>query len=115
MISDHYSMVVYHVTPEENVFLINKNGIDPRYSRGKMKASWYVSRRNIEWAIIHTSVGHHEPIENLVVCAVHVMGNDMYKFNRPGFYYTYKAHQIESASPAMFFLHSIGLGEVENE
>lgn len=115
MLKDFHSMVVYHVTPEDNVYLITQNGIDPKYARGKMKASWFVSKHNIEWAIIHTSVGHHEPIESLVVCAVQVMGKDMYRFNRPGFYYTFNIHQIESASPALFFLHSIGMGEIENE
>ena len=115
MISEQCSMVVYHITVEDFVYSINVRGIDPLYSRGKMKASWYVSKHNIQWAIIHTSVGHHEPVESLVVCAVHVMGKDMFKFNRPGFYYTFKAHVIESATPALFFLHSIGMGEIEND
>lgn len=109
------SLVVYHVTPDWNVQSINETGIDPSHSRGKMKASWYVSKQHIEWAIIHTSVGHSTLIDELVVCATLVQGEDMYRFNRPGFYYTFKVHQIESATPALFFLHSIGMGEIEND
>jgi len=109
------SMVVYHVTPSENVQSILDTEIDPSYHKGKMVACWFISKQRIEWAIIHCSVGHSVPIDELAVCAVLVDSKDLYKFNRPGFYYSFKGHKIESATPAMFFLHSMGMGEIENE
>jgi len=115
VINSAFSLVLFHVTPAENVQSILECGIDPKYATGKMKAAWFVSKQRIEWALIHTSAHHHVQIDELAVCAVMVYGRDMYKFNRPGFYYTYITHKIETATPAMFFLHSIGMGEIEND
>jgi len=115
MLHDVHSLVLYHVTPAENVLSILETTIDPKYAKGKMPVIWMVSRHRIEWALIHTSVHHDTAIDSLAVCAVHVFGKDVYRFNRAGFYYSYMAHKVESATPAMFFLHSIGMGEVENE
>ena len=115
MLKDIHSLILYHVTPSENVQSILQNGIDPAYATGKMKASWYVSRHRIEWAIIHAANLHHCTPDEMHVCAVHVLGSTMYRFNRAGFYYTYTIQQIESATPVMFFLHECGLGEIENE
>lgn len=102
------SMVVYHVTPCENVSNILATSLDPTYAKGRMKAVWFVSRGNIEWAIIHCSVAHHCMPDDLSVCACLVDGSQLHKFFKPGFYYTFDNVEIESATPAMFFLHNFG-------
>jgi len=107
------SLIVYHVTPEENIASIWMKGICPSYARGKMGASWYISKHRIEWALIHTSVAHHVGIDELAVCAVHVDAVDLYKFFKPGYYYSFTTLQIESATPAMFFLHNYGMDDDE--
>lgn len=108
------SLVIYHITPEENIPSILMQGICPSYATGKMQASWYVSKAHIEWAMIHTSVAHHTMIDELAVCAVLANAHGLYKFFKPGFYYTYETYQPESITPAMFFLHNMGEGEVDN-
>lgn len=115
MLKNIPSLVVYHVTPAENVMNIHDKGLLPSLAKGKMQAVWFVSRQHIQWAIIHCSNNHSTLPEDLAVCAVLVDGKDLYRFNRPGFYYSRHIHKIESATPAMFFLHQCGLGEIENE
>ena len=61
------SMLLYHVTLEENVRSIMIEGIRPDLARGKAQASWYVSKAGILWAIAHTSLRHNVPVSELVV------------------------------------------------
>jgi len=107
------TIVVYHLTPDENVWSINQHGIDPNKARGKMKASWYVSKHNIEWAAIHTSIQHHVTPDCLSVCACLVDTSVLYKFFKPGFYYCYDIVKPESCTPLMFLLHNFGSKDYE--
>lgn len=100
--------IVYHVTPDENVFSINVSGIDPAKARGKMRASWFVSKNNIEWAAIHASVQHGVTPDNLSICACLIDATALYKFFKPGFYYCYQVVTPESITPLMFLLHNMG-------
>ena len=111
MLTNIGSLVVFHVTPMENIASIHMQGISPSYAKGKMLASWYVSKYRIEWAMIHTSLSHHVHMDELAVCAVLADSADLYKFIRPGYFYSYRTMKIESATPAMFFLHDIGEGD----
>jgi hypothetical protein len=61
------SVVLYHVTPEYNVESIMRDGVRPELARGKMSASWYVTKHGIVWALAHTSLRHDIPVSNLVV------------------------------------------------
>ncbi len=96
--------VLYHVTRAEVAHLIEQEGIDPAKSRGKMQASWYVRKNEIQWSICHVSSQHHTSVDELVICAVLVDWKDMRRMNRPGFYYTYEVYRPESISPAIFFI-----------
>lgn len=102
------SLVLYHVTIAEHVRPITLEGIRPDCAVGKMKASWYVSLRNIEWAGIHVLQQKIAQPDDLFVCATLVEANDMYKFFRPGFYYTFTTYHPESITPFMFFIHNEG-------
>lgn len=109
------SLVVFHVTPMEYIHSIKLNGIDPRYSRGVMKVSWYCAKRHIEWAVIHCSVQHHVYPDEMMVLAVLAQGKDLVTFFQPGRYHTDVILYPESYTPAMFFLHEVGKGDNENE
>lgn len=61
------SAILYHVTPEYNLDNIMREGVRPDLARGKMSASWYVSKHGIVWAIAHTSLRHDLPVSNLIV------------------------------------------------
>lgn len=111
MLKNIPSLVLFHVTPMENVHLIQQGGIDPRKSKGKMPVSWYVAKRHIEWAVVHCSVAHHVYPDELAVISILAKGSDMTTFFVPGRYYTYVTYQAESVTPAMFFLHSMGEGD----
>lgn len=99
------SLVVYHVTPEENVLSILRDGLLPEKATSKWKVVWLVSRMNISWAMIHCSNAHRVFIDEMAVCAVHVTSEQLYHFNRPGRYYSSQVLNVESATPAMFFYH----------
>jgi len=101
-----FSLVVYHITIAENVRGIHELGILPSMAKGKMGASWYVSLRNVEWAAIHVMNDKLVTPHDLYVCATMTNAEDMYKFFRPGFYYTYTVYHPESITPFMFFLHN---------
>ncbi len=96
--------VLYHVTPAENARSIEASGIDPKYSRGKMRAVWLVNKGNILWSVAHVSSQHHAPVDELVICACLIDWSDMKRMNRVGFYYTYEIVIVESISPAIFFI-----------
>lgn len=105
------SIVVFHVTPQENVARIQYAGIDPRFSKGKMMVSWYVSKRYIEWAVIHCSVQHHVYPDEMAVISVLADGKDLVSFFTPGRYYSNVIQKAETVTPAMFFLHTLGQGD----
>jgi len=98
------SAILYHVTPAENTFAILKAGVDPAFSVGKLKAAWYVSRHNIEWALLHCSARHIVPVNDLAVCATLVQWDDMKRTNRKGVFYTFVVYTPENVSPAAFFV-----------
>jgi len=58
-------MKLYHVSPSENNSSIFEGGIDPAYSKGKLKASWFVNDDMLMWAIAHVS-GRHSVNANLI-------------------------------------------------
>ena len=107
------TIVVYHLTPEENVWSINVSGINPGKALGKMRASWFVSKNHIEWAAIHASVRHHVTPDGLSVCACLIETSLLYKFFKPGFYYCYNTVQPESITPLMFVLHNMGTSDYQ--
>jgi hypothetical protein len=105
--------VLYHVTPAENTRSILEGGISPDYHTGRLAASWYVRKQDINWSIIHVSNSHYESVANLAVCAVLVDWEKMKRTNRPGFYYTFETYTPESVTPAILFVDRdfMGLGE----
>lgn len=97
------SGVLFHVTPSSNVYSIEQNGIDPSYSQGARKVSWYATKRNIQRLAGHVSAVHHEAVDCLTVCAVHVDWSDMKGTAWDGIFYTYVTHKPESYTPAEHF------------
>lgn len=102
--------VLFHVTPDYNIESILHRGIDPDRSTGKMKVSWYVSAKRIEWAIIHTCEKKLVYPQQLLVCSVLADKSDITKFFLNGYYFTYTRYQVETVTPAMFFIHNMKEG-----
>jgi len=113
MLSFSGSRVLFHVTPAVNTLSILCDGLDPRFSTGKMHAVWLVSKSRIEWSAIHVSLSKHTLPEDLSVCAVPVQGYQVHKFFKVGFYYSFDTLQVESITPLMFVLHSGNVSDYE--
>lgn len=58
---------LFHVSPAKNHVSIAKFGVEPLYSRGKRKTSWWVDQRKLAWALAHVSIGHQLPVNELEV------------------------------------------------
>ena len=96
--------VLYHVTIESNVSGITNEGVRPDLAQRNHKASWWVSKQRLEWAMLHTSARHGTPIEKLFVCAALIYWEDMKRTNLMGIYYTYELIHPESIQPAIAVL-----------
>jgi hypothetical protein len=104
MAVDRSTTVLFHVTPAYNVPLIALGMIDPSFSRGKLRASWYVSKKRICWAIAHTAARHSVLVEDLMIAAVVVTRSEMKRSHIKGMYYTYSRYKPETFTPAIDFL-----------
>jgi len=98
------SVMAYHVTPTFNVRLIEQNGINPEYSTGKLKASWYVAKHGILWAIAHCSARHGIPTGELSVATVMLPRNAIKRSAFPKMFYVYDMYRIATFSPATHFI-----------
>lgn len=97
-------ITVFHVSPDYNTGSILENGVQPSRSRGKEKASWYVVRERIEWALVHVSDRWKVPVSCIAVFEVHAPVETL---ARTGHYGVYKARQSLKAlraSPAHHFI-----------
>ncbi len=106
------SIMLYHITSEENVNAIMMQGVRPDLSRGKMSAAWYVNKRGIVWAIAHVSLRHDLSVANLVVMTSMLPRKVVRKSGIAHMFYTKSCFIPEAWSPAEFLL---GLPEGENE
>jgi hypothetical protein len=44
---------LYHVSPKRNRISVHALGVNPAFSRGKRKATWWVTEDKLAWAIDH--------------------------------------------------------------
>lgn len=64
-------MIIYHVTPTNNLSSILERGISPEFSKGRFPACWYVSTEQTKlWAIAHVSARHHVDANSISVFEV---------------------------------------------
>jgi len=103
--------ILYHVTPSYNSEAIEVSGILPAFARRAHKASWYVKRSRIQWAILHVSNIHCVAVSDISVCAVLVEWKNMKRSGKEGMYYTYVIYRVESVCPASQFIEA----ELEEE
>lgn len=57
----------YHWTHRDNVPSILTNGLDPNYSRGKLKSNWFCDFDKVAWALKHVSDNHGWSADELVL------------------------------------------------
>lgn len=63
-------MPLYHVTLASNLESIASTGVDPEFSQGARKLSWWVTRDKLAWAIAHCSLRHDCKVNDLVVVSI---------------------------------------------
>lgn len=99
--------VLYHVTIGSNIDSIWANGIDPNYSKGKFDASWYVTKENLLWSILHVADRHDCELDDIYICAVVIDWRSMRRTNKPGRYFTTQCFKVETVTPARWFVEEI--------
>jgi len=100
------SIILYHVTPMVNQHSIDQEGISPHFARNKMNACWFVSRKQIQWGILHTSLRHNLPVSELMICACMIPARYIKKMGILNMYYTRVTVKPESYTPAEFFIET---------
>lgn len=63
-------MDLFHVTPEHNLYSIERYGIDPSYAVGKLKSVWLIAEPSIAWGLAHVSFRKHVSVDKLAVLRV---------------------------------------------
>lgn len=104
MITPHETIVLYHVTPKENLASILERGILPQMSRGKEKVSWYVDRARLNWSCAHVSARHSVAVDSLIVLFVEVTPGMMQKTGWEGVYRTRYTLKPDSGVSATYYL-----------
>jgi hypothetical protein len=74
--------VFHHATTRAAWPLIQHQGLDPQYSRGKEAVVWLHSPGMSHWAVAHTIDRHHVRVEDVVVLAVRVPRSWLTRFRR---------------------------------
>lgn len=76
------TLTLWHISPAMNAESILHKGIDPEYSTGKFRRSWYVRWWGIAWALAHISMKKRIPIWQLACFRVKVSRESVTHFNR---------------------------------
>ncbi len=83
---------VFHITLKENLSSILDNGFNPDLSKGHLKASWFVDRYRIKWAIRHTLEKHpHLTPNDLVIIRAELKRGErkhLKRFHQKGLFYS---------------------------
>lgn len=106
------SVVLYHVSPADNMLGIMTVGVDPDKSKGRMTASWYVNKRGIVWALAHTSLRHNVSVSELVVFTVMLPRTAVKRTAIPHMFYVKELYKPEYCSPGELF---VGDWSAQNE
>lgn len=106
-------MWLYHVTPQDNVDRIRREGVDPSMSRGKRRWSWYVEGERLTWAIAHVCLKHNTTPSKLVVFYVNVPATVRLKTAWQGVYVAHKRCQVFEFRPAAEFLDDVDERDVK--
>jgi hypothetical protein len=79
---------LYHVTPKKNRMSIYTLGINPSFSRGSAKRSWWCSYGRLQWAIAHVAAQHGVREDQIIVFVHPFHHKQIKKFSVTGVYYT---------------------------
>lgn len=93
---------LFHVTTYERASkILDSLGINPDFSEGKRRTAWYVTRKQVPWAIVHVIHRHSVELDKVVVLAVKAEYIECQKTSRQGVYCTkeiYYPHTMDSAA-----------------
>ena len=78
----------YHICPTVTAMKIIESGhIDPKFSQGRSKVCWYVSQRQIAWAIAHVCQRRQCEVTDLAIFTVRPDYDTMKRSNKRGIFY----------------------------
>lgn len=80
--------IMYHVTLNKNDMSITRQGINPEFAQGKRKASYWVTRDALHWAIAHVANRHNARVSDLRVYYAAMPEIDLLGTPWQGVYYT---------------------------
>jgi hypothetical protein len=93
--------VLYHCTSAENYLkIVATGGINPKYSKGKIKRCYYCDKEEIPWAISHSMWRHDWKVEQVMVLRIKAKAHDFCRAGRWPFWATqivYSPFAVESA------------------
>lgn len=61
-----------HATPKQNLLSIQRTGIDPDRSRGKMKVSWLHAASQSQWKVPHVANRHGIGVHDILLIKVRI-------------------------------------------
>ena len=65
-------MQLYHTTLKANLDSIRQHGLNPEFSKGKIKGIWLCTASKRLWSILHVQKRHNAPLDDIAVIAVKV-------------------------------------------
>jgi len=77
---------IFHVTPTVCIPSIDRFGVDPLFSNGATKVSYWVEKRCLMWAIAHVSAQKSISVDQLSVCAGRYWAGALKKTKNAGVY-----------------------------
>lgn len=98
---------LYHVSIALNQESIETYGVDPDFSKGKLRVSWYVNWKRLQWALLHVSARHCVPVNHLIVCTCYVPIGNTKCTRLHGVYFVYKSQPITHIRTANEFIERL--------
>lgn len=78
---------LYHVTSYERaVRILDSGGIDPKFSQGRNKTCWYVTKQHVPWAIAHIAHRHQLQLADISILFVRCDTSKLLKTSKGGVY-----------------------------
>jgi hypothetical protein len=88
-VTSYQTRIYYHVTNRTAAMkILNSEGIDPAFSKGKKKVCWYVRVEHVTWAIAHIIAKQQLPMSQVTILKCHIRDRFMHQFLDTTLWYT---------------------------
>jgi len=100
-------ITLFHVSPRANQVNIANDGVQPCFSKGKARRSWWVNSDNVSWAIAHVALHHDVKVSEIDVWRITKPRAMFHAARWPGIYYTDFPILPESCFSAQYALEGV--------